>query len=398
MPPAVRLEDHPILYFAPGDWWTSNPADWARLAMEFSRHTPVLFINSVATSIPRKVLSRNFLRRVARKLPSFLRVLRKPLPNLYVYTPLTLFTGRPLLLRLNTWWLRTQIRCLQLILGFRRPIIWVSNAAAASTIEGLDYACLCYSVTDKFDASRYIKARETLTRFDGTLTRLADHVMCVSRPLHRHYRQQTDGCVHYLPHAVDYAHFSRERTASLPVPPDIAGVKHPIVGYHGSLTDSNDLELLAYCAERRPEWSFFLIGKAMHNDVVALAEKYPNVILAGFRKYEEIPAYARHFDACLLFWKLTEWISYCSPYKTKEYLAMGKPVVSVAIPEIVEEYSDVISVGRTPEEFLAAIERELAEDSPERQAARVARVKEETWANYVARVAGMLALPQQEGR
>ncbi|MBE7558929.1 glycosyltransferase [bacterium] len=389
-PAPVRLSEHPVVYFAPGDWWTSNPADWARLAMEFSKHTPVLFINSVATSIPRKVFSRNFFRRVARKLPSFLRVLRKPMPNLYVFTPLTLFTGRPWLLRLNTWWLQTQIKILRRLLGLRSPILWVSNAAAASIVEGLDYACLVYSVTDKFDASRYIKARETLTRFDEMLTRRADHVMCVSRPLFRYYQGRTrKGRVHYLPHAVDFEHFNPARIAALPTPADIARVPHPIIGYHGSLTDSNDLELLAYCAERRPDWSFFLIGKAMHNDVLALAEKFRNVILAGFKKYEEIPAYARHFDVCLLFWKLTEWISYCSPYKTKEYLAMGKPTVSVPIPEIVEEYSDVISIAATPQEFLDAIERELRNNSPEKERARVARVQGETWAHYVERVVEM---------
>lgn len=388
----VRAEafDRPILYFAPGDWWTSNPADWARLATEFSRHTRVLFINSVAASVPRKVLSRNFLRRVLRKLPSFLRVLRRPQPNLYVFTPLTLFTGRPVLLKVNTWWLRFQIRTLQRLLGFRDPMIWVSNAAAASAIEGLRYSSLVYSVTDKFDESRYISAKDTLARFDATLTRLADRIMCVSRPLQRLYEMRAPGKVRYLPHAVDFEHFSPGRIGTLEVPADIVGVRRPIIGYHGSLTDSNDLELIAYCAERRPEWSFFLIGKAMHDDVLALARRFPNVHLPGFRKYEEIPAYARHFDVCLLFWKMTEWIRHCSPYKTKEYLAMGKPVVSVPIPEIVEEYSDVISVAATPEEFLSAIERELREDCPEKAALRVARVREETWANYVARVASMM--------
>ena len=388
--PRVDLASRPIIYFAPGDWWTSNPADWMRLAIEFSEHTPVLFVNTVSPSIPRKVLSRNFLRRALRKLPSYFKGLRKVRPNLYVFTPFTLFTSKPALVALNRAFLGFQIRMLQRLLRFRKPILWVSNAVAAPVVERLDYGTLVYSVTDKFDETRYIRNKDTLRKYDAMLTERADYVMCVSRPIERLYQERAAGRVSYLPHAVDYDHFARERIANLPIPPEIAEIPRPIIGYHGSLTDSNDLPLISYCAEKHPEWSFFLIGKVMHNDVEALGRKYSNVYLPGFVHYGQIPAYARHFDCCLLFWKMTEWIRHCNPYKTKEYLAMGRPVVSVPIPEIVEEYSDVISVGETAEEFCAAIERELSGNSREREDARVARVREETWSDYVERVRRIL--------
>jgi glycosyltransferase involved in cell wall biosynthesis len=78
-------------------------------------------------------------------------------------------------------------------------------------------------------------------------------------------------------------------------------------------------------------------------------------------------------------WKLNEWIHYCNPVKTKEYLAMGKPVVSVPIPEIVETLGDVISIAATPKEFVEKIGYELRHDNQDKRRQRIEKVRNETW-------------------
>ena len=90
---------------------------------------------------------------------------------------------------------------------------------------------------------------------------------------------------------------------------------------------------------------------------------------------------------------MTDWIRRSHPLKTREYLSLGIPVVSVAIEEVEREYEGIVSIAETPEEFLAAIRRELAEDTPEKRVQRIRCVQGESWD---ARVEEMIARFEQE--
>jgi hypothetical protein len=68
-----------------------------------------------------------------------------------------------------------------------------------------------------------------------------------------------------------------------------------------------------------------------------------------------------------------------NPIKLREYLAMGKPIVSVSTPEI-DKYSDVVRIARTPEEYLQQLDQAVNNPSSEAEiAARVERVAQEGW-------------------
>jgi hypothetical protein len=58
---------------------------------------------------------------------------------------------------------------------------------------------------------------------------------------------------------------------------------------------------------------------------------------------------------------------------------MGKPVVSVPIPEVVHELADVVAVASTPEEFLRQIEYEISHDCAQKQQQRIEFVRSDTW-------------------
>ena len=62
----------------------------------------------------------------------------------------------------------------------------------------------------------------------------------------------------------------------------------------------------------------------------------------------------------------------------KEYLALGKPVVSTPFGQG-QEYRDVIYEAQGPAEFAAAIKKALAEDNAERISARRNMILHDTW-------------------
>jgi glycosyltransferase involved in cell wall biosynthesis len=151
----------------------------------------------------------------------------------------------------------------------------------------------------------------------------------------------------------------------------------PLAGFFGGI-DAHKFNqpFLVEVARRLPEFTFVLVGQASI-DTAPLAE-LPNVHLLGRRPYDEIPHYGAAFDVCLLPFQQNRWIEAMNPIKLKEYLALGKPVVSTPFGELTA-YRDVVHVAQEPESFAAAIRAALATDSAEATRARRARVAAHTW-------------------
>ena len=149
-------------------------------------------------------------------------------------------------------------------------------------------------------------------------------------------------------------------TSSLRSRPRWLNLPRPIVGFFGLIEQWIDLDLIDEIAVRRPQWSIVLIGRmAVPGHPVC---NRPNVHLLGKRPYDELPAYGKAFDAAIIPYHLTQQVLHANPIKLREYLAMGKPVVSVSTPEI-DKYADVVEIARSREDFIAKLDGVLCRPS-----------------------------------
>ena len=121
----------------------------------------------------------------------------------------------------------------------------------------------------------------------------------------------------------------------------------------------------------------------------------PNVVLPGPQPHEMLPRWAKAFDVAIVPLRQNEQVCYSNPLKVREYLAAGKPVVSVPIPEV-ERFADCIAIARTHEEFLAKIEEALKTDSEEKREARRQAVAGMTWEARVEEVLEIVHVRMQE--
>jgi len=112
-------------------------------------------------------------------------------------------------------------------------------------------------------------------------------------------------------------------------------------------------------------------------DVGDLA-RLPNIKLVGPQPYESLPGWAKAFDVAIIPYRLNQQVLNANPLKLREYLATGKPIVSVPTPEV-ERFNSVVAVARSREGFLAAIQTALTDDSAALSAARMAVVSEMSW-------------------
>ncbi|GAG08945.1 unnamed protein product, partial [marine sediment metagenome] len=260
-----------------------------------------------------------------RKAKSIFTGLKKSDGGFWVYSPFTLpvyhlVWARPL----NELVLRHQIHRVIHKLGLSEPIIWVACPAACDTAIKIKKNLLVYQRTDPYEEYPNVD-RDIIRKYDQKLKALADLTLFVNSSLYKQERSQCKNAF-FLDHGVDYDMFAMaEQNPSKPE--NIADIPKPIIGFFGAIDDhTSDIELVEKITDLLPGMSFVFVGEASANCDGLLSKK--NVWMLGQKPYEQIPHYGKCFDVAIMPWRQNRWIEACNPIKLKEYLALGKPVVS----------------------------------------------------------------------
>jgi len=344
-------------------------------AMHRQGHS-VLWVNSIGMNMP-KMRRSGFWKRVTMKLRSWAKWLGKADDGFHVLTPIALpLFGNPIVETMNDLWITFQVRIACSIIGFRKPLLFTSIPSFAGVVKRIPNSGLMYYYSDKYDSYRDITARNSIANYDRMLFTSANAVFCAAARVYDELKADRDH-VYYLPHAVDFNHFNSALEVDIEVPDDLASIPKPWIGYFGSITDSNDQDMILYAAENAPDIHFVMIGRVLGD--YSQLQKLDNVHFLGFKDYLELPNYGKHLDVSFMCWKMTDWIKHSNPLKTKEYLSMGLPVVSVRIDELEREYADLVHLVDDGPEFLSAIQEALASDSRAKRDERIDRVRGETW-------------------
>ena len=191
--------------------------------------------------------------------------------------------------------------------------------------------------------------------------------------------------VHFFGCGVDVAHFATARSAEVEVPREIAALKRPVVGYYGVIDERIDYELLRTLAASLPDAELVMVGPVVKVDPAELPQA-ANIHWLGQRQYTELPAHVKGFDVCLMPFALNEATEYINPTKTLEYMAAGKPIVSTAVSDVVHNFTPVVAVADTYEEFVAAVRSAIESPNREMIARGLEQARANSWESIVARM------------
>lgn len=227
-----------------------------------------------------------------------------------------------------------------------------------------------YDCMDEWENFPGIK--RALLEMEVKLVESCDLLVVTARRLYEKWRPYKMPMV-LARNAVDYEFYDQHYGPNT----RLSGIEHPIVGYYGAIADWFDVELLAYVARKRPDYNFVLLGGTFNVDVSAL-KSLPNVSLLGQQTYETMPQYLYHFDVCIIPFKLDPITEATDPVKLYEYLSGGKPVVSVALPEL-ERFRDYLYIASDKDEFVSQLDRALAEEDRDLVTARRELARQNTW-------------------
>jgi len=313
-------------------------------------------------------------------------------PGMAVYSPEPWFPkfNRPEWLAKFTFDARIRrARRILLRRGCQKIVLYVWRPEFRAALDSIPFDLSCYHIDDEYSFSQVEAPPDPM---ELELMSRVDRVFIHSPGLWER-KGDINPNTTFAPNGVDYAAYSKP----VPDPADLSSIPHPRIGYTGWIKRQLNWPLLVRLTQAHPEWSFVFVGpQSPHAEILSIIDRLSqqrNVHFLGAKSVPELSAYPQHFDVCIMpYDQNDDSAKYIYPLKLHEYLASGSPVVGTRIRSL-ESFSQVVSLVETPEEWSAAIARELepAAASAERRAIRQATAKEHDWTTLVDGIARTMA-------
>jgi beta-glucosidase/6-phospho-beta-glucosidase/beta-galactosidase/glycosyltransferase involved in cell wall biosynthesis len=232
---------------------------------------------------------------------------------------------------------------------FKGAVHWFYDPMAAPCfISKVDATGIVYDCMDELSQFKFappeLRIRERMLLEAADVVFAGGHKLWQSKSRH-------NANAHFYGCGVDVSHFSQARAEQTKVPFDLDFVHRPILGYFGVIDERLDYELITKLAETDPNWSIVMIGPVVKVDPNALPNR-TNIYWLGRRDYSQLPAYTKAFTACMMPFALNEATEFINPTKALEYMATGRPIISSAVPDVVTNFSEVVKVAQTHENFI----------------------------------------------
>jgi UDP-galactopyranose mutase len=302
--------------------------------------------------------------------------------RLTVFSP-TIFSGEyrwSWVFRLNRLLVAAELRWA--LRGEGAVDLFANTPFAAPLLELLRVESTVYDAMDDFSAFDWAPAEAA--DMERRLLERARFVFTGTHSLLEKVRP-TRPDARFVPCGVDFSAFYRDEDAEAePEPEDLRGLKRPLIGYVGTLSERIDTSIIKELAAAFPEASIVLIGPTYRS--LGAPPRAPNIHYLGLKPHDALPNYMWRFRVGLLPFRLTEAAMAVNPVKTLEYLAAGCIVISTAIPDVERFYSDTAMIASSTEDFVQKTRSALEDDHAERIRKGIDLARRSSWESMVERM------------
>lgn len=207
-----------------------------------------------------------------------------------------------------------------------------------------------------------------------------DSVFCTSHNLFKKcklYNSET----YLIPSGVNFEKFTKVFELKKDYYKPLKNYKSPIIGYIGAITGVFDQNLLAYLADKLPNYTFIIVGRVYVS--INKLKKYNNIHFIGHVKHDDIPYFLKSFNISIIPYLKNEFTESVYSFKLNEYLSMGLPVVTSNLYEFQifeKKYPNAVYVADTYEQFVNYLKKDLSFYSKHKYE-RNKVAKENSWSN-----------------
>jgi len=354
------------------------------VAMHLARRIPVLWVDPPASvvSARRRAVAGRTLRdgSLSRMGPNMWRVSAITVPGV----------SRPVLRDIASWQARRAVRQAARTIGARVRATIV--ATLDDMLDVVPQSRRVFYATDDFVAGAALTgmSERWLAKLESRQLQESDLVIAVSGELRRKWATRHRNIV-VVPNGCDVERFATADSA--PVPDDVR-LPSPIAGYVGLMSARVDLSMLERVADSGV--SLLLVGPRQPTyDITKMQPLLDraNVQWVGPKRFQDIPSYLRVIDVGLTPYTQSDFNRACSPLKTVEYLAAGRPVVASDLPAHRELKTPHVAIAATADEFAALTSTFLARGVyPEQAAERRAFAGKHSWSEQADRISRAIGL------
>lgn len=381
-----------ILCFSSTDWkgwWGSRQQIMTRLA---KRGYQIYYVEQSAGL--EHVLKYPDLRERRRKqfcgdvsdLDDQIKIITPPILLPFRYSSLTIN-------KINMWTMKIWIMKNVNIHPLENIILWMYKPEFYKLIGCFNELIKVYHCIDEPTVNTRGRKRNIIKLMDDQLVKNVDVVFANSLPTFQKKRKLNPN-TYRIPSGVDYDLFKKANNPDTNTYPEILKIPPPRIGYCGRINERLDYETLEYLSQFKPNWSILFIGDTYpwtkKSKRLKQLSRYGNVYFLGKVPYIKMPEVIKGLDVCILPYVNDERGYYRSPLKLYEYLASGKPVVSMDHPEA-KEFEDFILIANDKKGFIESVDCALREKSIDKILARQEIAKKHTWDKRVDMIESVLS-------
>lgn len=334
--------------------WGRHPSSTQHLFKELAKNNQIIWINSIGMRKPKFKLN-DFKRVFDKVLQIFNRANSKAnnnIPhNMQVFKlPILPWHDNALIRAFNKRVFAKYLKDMRT----QEPITyWLSVPIAEYLITLKTTDKLIYYCGDDFNALAGVDAK-MVAPFERSLINKADLIYVISHLLENKMPAHK---TKMLTHGVDFDLFSSKVAKA----PEISEINELIIGFYGSINAWLDIALITTLAASRPQYKIVLIGN-LTTPIPQLLQ-FKNVMHIPAVSHDRLVEFSSHWNVSILPFVNNQQIRACDPLKLKEYLAVGKPIVSTKFPAV-EKFQSHVFIAKTQSEFITHIDKAIKLDKP----------------------------------
>ncbi|MGB8194875.1 MAG: glycosyltransferase [Chitinophagaceae bacterium] len=373
------IQDRDIVMFSMQPWDAATACNFKEMAFEFAKNNRVLYVNRAADRISlmkhrNDPLMQARLATVKKGIDELITVQ----PNLWVHNPRTVleslnwmpFAGLyEAANRINSNRLAKEINKITQQLNFRDIILINDN----DFFRGIDLKELVPCTDYIFYIRDYLNFqpwfRRHGPRMEKKMIEKVDLVVANSLYL-ANYAGKFNPYSYDIGQGCDLESYLVQEP---PVPADLEGIPHPIIGYSGAISGTRlDKDIFCHIAEQMPDCSLVLVGPVTDDFDAAALQQYKNIHFLGVKPPAAVPGYVYHFDVCINPQLVNQLTVGNYPRKADEYLAMGKPMVATET-ETMKFFEEHVFLCKSKEEYVQRIRTILQDQALQNEASKQKR-------------------------
>jgi hypothetical protein len=285
-------------------------------------------------------------------------------------------------MQINRIFIRLQFDRLLKRYSFNSYILWIGTPTASTFIDIFKPELIVYHAVDRYSEFPFVDKNKILS-YEEKVAQKANIILCTSDAIKADLVKYNKA-IHTVTHAVDFEHF---HSVVNKIPDDIKHIEKPIIGYFGGLSERVNFNLLTKIAVHYPHVSIVLIGKKLTD--IRILKKYPNVHILGYKDFNSLPNYLSQFSVCLIPYHVNELMKGVDPIKLREYLCLGKPVVSVDLPEV-RKLKNLVYIGKNEHSFIMRVGEALNEKDDNIREQRIRATIQDNWFNKMNKISSII--------